>query len=228
MTSSNLSTLPNPISTFLHGIASLNASQISSPFTDNATMIDESKTFSGKSAIHAFAQEALVNHNASVKVTAITKKDDQTVLSVIMDGNFEKEFGITEPFPLFFYFRLSKTQSSIEFLEITDLDPTKETMEAVWASKGNLQDPLSSIRSGKRYAPEPKQGWVKIRMLAISLNQHDIFTLRGIGVVPLKFPLTMGCEGVGVLENGQKVLIYPVITAPNYHGDELYSAVPGS
>jgi NADPH:quinone reductase-like Zn-dependent oxidoreductase len=220
MTSTDLSSLPNPITTFINGINTFNARQISSQFSPTATMIDEAKEYHGRDAIHAFSEEALVGHHATAKVTAITKRDSQIVLSVIMDGDFEKDFGITEPFPLFFYFKLDAKEKEIQHLEITDLEPHEETMEAVWASRGNLENPVSSIRSGRRRLPVVKEGWVRIKMLAASLNQHDIFTLKGIGIVPLKFPLIMGCEGVGQLENGEKVLIYPVMNADGYHGDE--------
>jgi NADPH:quinone reductase-like Zn-dependent oxidoreductase len=52
------------------------------------------------------------------------------------------------------------------------------------------------------------------------LNYHDIFSLRGLGMHPLKFPLVLGCEGAGVLEDGTEILIYPVIGDPDFKGDE--------
>jgi NADPH:quinone reductase-like Zn-dependent oxidoreductase len=216
----NLSSLPTPISTFITGINTFNATQISSPFAQEAAMIDESKNYEGRLAVHAFAEEALVGHHATVNVTHVTRKSDQIVLNVIMDGDFKKDYGITEPFPLFFYFKLDKKEQEILHLEISDLDPKDETMESVWASRGSLTDPISSIRAGRRRIPVAPEGWVKIKMLAASLNQHDIFTLKGIGIVPLKFPLIMGCEGVGELESGEKVMIYPVINKEGHHGDE--------
>jgi NADPH:quinone reductase-like Zn-dependent oxidoreductase len=37
---------------------------------------------------------------------------------------------------------------------------------------------------------------------------------------PLKFPLILGCEGTGVLEDGTPVLIYPCMGSPDFKGDE--------
>lgn len=56
------------------------------------------------------------------------------------------------------------------------------------------------------------------------MNQHDIFTLRGIGVQPIKFPMIPRTDGVCSIPDSptpeQKYLIYNVISSDGYHGDE--------
>jgi NADPH:quinone reductase-like Zn-dependent oxidoreductase len=56
--------------------------------------------------------------------------------------------------------------------------------------------------------------------LASSVNYHDVFTLKGVGVHPITLPRIIGCEGVGMLEDGSRVVVYPFMTTPDYIGDE--------
>jgi NADPH:quinone reductase-like Zn-dependent oxidoreductase len=49
---------------------------------------------------------------------------------------------------------------------------------------------------------------------------HDLWTLRGVGIKPEQFPMTLGCDGAGVLEDGTEVVIHSVISDPDWTGDE--------
>jgi NADPH:quinone reductase-like Zn-dependent oxidoreductase len=53
------------------------------------------------------------------------------------------------------------------------------------------------------------------------LNFHDIFTLRGIGFHPLKYPLILGNEAVGTLEDGTEVVLYPLMSDPSFKGSDI-------
>ena len=60
-----------------------------------------------------------------------------------------------------------------------------------------------------------------MRMRAVSLKFHDVFTLRGVGVHGIRFPMVLGNEGAGVLEDGIDVAIYRNLsTDPDFKGDE--------
>lgn len=95
-----------------------------------------------------------------------------------------------------------------------------KTMLAVYATSGNDETPLAGLKVGQVPLPTPPEGWVRVKLLAASANYHDIFTLKGFGVHPIKFPRIIGCEGVGMLEDGSKVVVYPFMTTPDYIGDE--------
>jgi NADPH:quinone reductase-like Zn-dependent oxidoreductase len=92
-------------------------------------------------------------------------------------------------------------------------------MFAVYAAKPNPQDPLASLRIGDRPGPELPDGHVAVTVAAASLNMHDLWTLRGVGIKPEQFPMILGCDGAGVLADGSEVVIYPVITSPGWTGD---------
>jgi NADPH:quinone reductase-like Zn-dependent oxidoreductase len=96
-------------------------------------------------------------------------------------------------------------------------------MFAVYVDKPDPGRPLEALRIGERPVPEMDQGWVKVRMSAASLNWHDLWTLRGMGAAngrPEVFPMILGCDGVGSLENGSRVIIYPVVGDAQWKGDE--------
>ena len=67
-------------------------------------------------------------------------------------------------------------------------------------------------------APE---GWVTVELRAASLNHHDLFTLRGVGIRPERLPVVLGCDGAGVDETGAEVVVHGVIGDPDAgDGDE--------
>jgi len=93
-------------------------------------------------------------------------------------------------------------------------------MFAVYAKEPNQESPLDSLVVGERPDPEVPQGWVKVAVKAASLNMHDIWTLRGVGIKPDQFPMILGCDGAGVTEDGTEVVLHSVINAPGWQGDD--------
>ena len=95
-------------------------------------------------------------------------------------------------------------------------------MFAVYASEGNIENPLASLVVGERPDPIVSEGWVRVKVSHASLNRHDIFTLMGVTAqaAPLVFPMILGNDGAGTLDDGTEVIIYPVMGAPDWRGDE--------
>lgn len=92
-------------------------------------------------------------------------------------------------------------------------------MLAVYAESPNPDDPLAGLRIGDRPEPDVPDGWVAVNVKAASLNMHDIFTLRGVGIRPEAFPMILGCDGAGTLDDGTEVVMYTVVSE-NWNGDE--------
>ena len=97
-------------------------------------------------------------------------------------------------------------------------------MFAVYAAEPNADAPLDSLVVGERPAPDVPDGWVAVTVTAASLNMHDLWTLRGVGIKPDQFPMILGCDGAGTLEDGTEVVLYPVIGDPSAGGDETLDA----
>lgn len=93
-------------------------------------------------------------------------------------------------------------------------------MLAVYASKPHPDDPLEGVQVGERPDPEVPEGWERVRVRAASLNRHDLWTLRGVGIKPEQFPMILGCDGAGVTDDGRNVVVYPIIGVPGFSGDE--------
>jgi NADPH:quinone reductase-like Zn-dependent oxidoreductase len=93
-------------------------------------------------------------------------------------------------------------------------------MFAVYAAEPNPDAPLDSLTVGERPDPEVPDGWVPVRVSAASLNMHDLWTLRGVGIKPEQFPMILGCDGAGTLDDGTEVVLHSVIGDASLHGDE--------
>ncbi|NUT49288.1 MAG: zinc-binding dehydrogenase [Saccharothrix sp.] len=93
-------------------------------------------------------------------------------------------------------------------------------MFAVYAAEPSPQDPIAALRVGERPDPDVPEGWVRVAVRAASLNMHDLWTLRGVGIKAEQFPMILGCDGAGVLEDGTEVVLHSVIGDPDWSGDE--------
>jgi NADPH:quinone reductase-like Zn-dependent oxidoreductase len=93
-------------------------------------------------------------------------------------------------------------------------------MLAVFASRTDADDPLSALEVGERPDPEPPDGWATVRVKAASLNHHDLWSLRGVGLPEDRLPMILGCDAAGVDEDGNEVIVHSVIASDGWRGDE--------
>jgi NADPH:quinone reductase-like Zn-dependent oxidoreductase len=93
-------------------------------------------------------------------------------------------------------------------------------MLAVFAAAQDRDDPLSGLRIGDRPDPEQLDDWTTVTVKAASLNHHDLWSLRGVGLPEDRLPMILGCDAAGLDQDGNEVLVHSVITDPDWHGDE--------
>jgi NADPH:quinone reductase-like Zn-dependent oxidoreductase len=93
-------------------------------------------------------------------------------------------------------------------------------MLSVIAARTNADDPLSGLELSDRPPPSPPGGWVTVTIRAAALNHHDVWSLRGVGLPNERLPMTLGCDGAGVDEDGNEVIVHSVISSPEWLGDE--------
>ncbi len=93
-------------------------------------------------------------------------------------------------------------------------------MFAVYAAEPNPDAPLDALVVGERPDPDVPDGSVAVHVEAASLNMHDLWTLQGVGIKREQFPMILGCDGAGRLDDGTEVVIYPVVGDPAVAGDE--------
>ncbi|MDT4911376.1 MAG: hypothetical protein QOC66_504 [Pseudonocardiales bacterium] len=94
-------------------------------------------------------------------------------------------------------------------------------MRAVYAESINPDDPLAGLVVGERPDPEPQEGWTRVKVNAASLNHHDLWTLRGVGIKAEQLPMILGCDAAGIDEaTGDEVVVHAVINTPGWTGDD--------
>ena len=57
-------------------------------------------------------------------------------------------------------------------------------------------------------------------MRTCALNHHDLWSLKGVGLDPSRLPMTLGCDGAGLLDDGTEVVIHSVIGDPEAGGGD--------
>ena len=93
-------------------------------------------------------------------------------------------------------------------------------MLAVYASDIDREEPLRALQVGERLEPEPPNGWTTVPVKAASLNHHDLWSLRGVGLDRERLPMILGCDAAGLTEDGSEVVVHAVIGSESWRGDE--------
>ncbi len=87
-------------------------------------------------------------------------------------------------------------------------------MFAVTAARIDPDDPLAGLDLGEHAEPDPPDGWTTVSVRAASLNHHDVWTLRGVGISADRLPIVLGCDAAGLDEDGNEVVVHSVISDP--------------
>ena len=95
-------------------------------------------------------------------------------------------------------------------------------MFAVYASSFSSEDPMSGLVVGERPDPVASDGWTTVTVKAASLNHHDLWSLRGVGLREEALPMILGCDAAGLDEDGNEVVVHAVISSPGWTGDETF------
>jgi NADPH:quinone reductase-like Zn-dependent oxidoreductase len=94
-------------------------------------------------------------------------------------------------------------------------------MLAAFVSTPSPEDPLSVLEIGDRPEPETPEGWTTVQVKAVSLNHHDLFSLRGVGLPQERMPMILGTDAAGLDEDGNEVVVHGVVVGtPGWTGDE--------
>ncbi|MFS0886767.1 zinc-binding dehydrogenase [Aeromicrobium sp. 179-A 4D2 NHS] len=93
-------------------------------------------------------------------------------------------------------------------------------MFAVYAESMDPKDPMKGLVVGERPDPEVPDGWTTVTVKAASINHHDVWSLRGVGLRDESLPMILGCDAAGYDEDGNEVLVHAVISQPDWVGDE--------
>ena len=95
-------------------------------------------------------------------------------------------------------------------------------MFAVYADRFSADNPLEGLVVGERPDPDVPEGWTTVTVKAASLNHHDLWSLRGVGLKEDSLPMILGCDAAGIDEDGNEVVVHAVISDPSWSGDETF------
>lgn len=93
-------------------------------------------------------------------------------------------------------------------------------MFALYADEFSSDDPLSALVVGERPDPVAPDGWTTVTVRAASLNHHDLWSLKGVGLKQDSLPMILGCDAAGYDEAGNEVVVHAVVSDPSWSGDE--------
>ncbi|GAA2273917.1 MULTISPECIES: quinone oxidoreductase family protein [Kitasatospora] len=93
-------------------------------------------------------------------------------------------------------------------------------MIAVYCSQPNAADPLAAAVVGEHRPPSPAVGWTTVRMLTASLNMREITVLSGRAGARQRYPVILGSDGCGVLDDGTEVVVHSSVMSPGWTGPE--------
>jgi NADPH:quinone reductase-like Zn-dependent oxidoreductase len=93
---------------------------------------------------------------------------------------------------------------------------------AVYATELHRDDPLRGLAIGERPDPDAPDGWTTVSVKAASLNHHDLWSLRGVGLSEDRLPMILGCDAAGLDEDGNEVVVHAVISRDSWRGDETF------
>ena len=117
-------------------------------------------------------------------------------------------------------------------------------MKAVYAAGIDPAQPLAALAVGDMAEPEPRPYWSTIGVRAASVNHHDIWSLKGVGLSAEVTPMILGTDAAGILDEdipgrgglkaGSEVVLYTFIgtdgagVAPGERRSILSERYPGT
>ncbi|MGW4339968.1 zinc-binding dehydrogenase [Rhodococcus koreensis] len=94
-------------------------------------------------------------------------------------------------------------------------------MKKAIATKSSADNPASVIEVIESTIPEERPGWTLVAVKAAALNQHDLWSIRGVGTTPEDFPLGLCSDVAGETADGRAVVVHALVADPAAPGGEL-------
>ena len=89
-------------------------------------------------------------------------------------------------------------------------------MLAAYAATVNAADPVAALEVGPQPAPAECENWSIVEVKAASLNHHDLWALRGVGLSEKQLPMILGTDAAGMGPDGEEVVVYGVVGADGH------------
>ncbi|HEY0187023.1 MAG TPA: zinc-binding dehydrogenase [Cellulomonas sp.] len=91
-------------------------------------------------------------------------------------------------------------------------------MLAALVTRFDPDDPLAGLTVADHPEPAAREHWSTVDVRAAALNQHDLWSLRGVGLRAEQLPMVLGTDAAGVTADGREVVLHAVIGGASGHG----------
>ncbi|MBL0888936.1 zinc-binding dehydrogenase [Myceligenerans indicum] len=89
-------------------------------------------------------------------------------------------------------------------------------MLAAFATSFSPDSPLDGLQVGDAPEPVERENWTTVDVRAASLNHHDVWSLRGVGLREQQLPMILGTDAAGVAPDGSEVILHGVVGADGH------------
>lgn len=91
-------------------------------------------------------------------------------------------------------------------------------MIAASVTRFEPDNPIAGLTLGEAPEPETRPHWETVEVMSAALNQHDLWSLRGVGLRTDQLPMVLGTDAAGVTADGREVVLHAVIGGASGHG----------
>jgi NADPH:quinone reductase-like Zn-dependent oxidoreductase len=89
-------------------------------------------------------------------------------------------------------------------------------MRAACVVRFSPDNPLDGLEVGAHPEPQEREHWTTVTVRAASLNHHDLWSLRGVGLRAEQLPMVLGTDAAGVTPDGTEVVVHGVVGADGH------------
>ncbi len=89
-------------------------------------------------------------------------------------------------------------------------------MLAATVARFSPDAPLHGLEVTDRPAPIEREHWTTVQVRAATLNHHDLWSLRGVGLREEQLPMILGTDAAGVTPHGTEVVLHAVVGADGH------------
>lgn len=89
-------------------------------------------------------------------------------------------------------------------------------MLAATVARFSPDSPVDALEVGDRPEPAEREAWTTVDVRAASLNHHDLWSLRGVGLRAEQLPMILGTDAAGTTPDGRAVVVHAVVGADGH------------
>lgn len=89
-------------------------------------------------------------------------------------------------------------------------------MLAATVARFSPDSPVDALEVGERPEPAEREAWTTVDVRAASLNHHDLWSLRGVGLRAEQLPMILGTDAAGTTPDGRAVVVHAVVGADGH------------